>query len=34
VDVLVCRVRNKVDKGFEKSRIKTLRGLGYMLDGE
>ncbi len=28
VDVLVCRVRNKVDKGFEKSRIKTLRGLG------
>jgi len=34
VDVLVCRVRNKVDKGFEKQRIKTLRGLGYMLDAD
>jgi DNA-binding response OmpR family regulator len=34
VDVLVCRARNKVDKGFEKQRIKTLRGLGYMLDAE
>jgi two-component system OmpR family response regulator len=31
VDVLVCRVRNKVDKGFDKKRIKTLRGLGYIL---
>jgi DNA-binding response OmpR family regulator len=34
VDVLVCRVRNKVDKGFEKKRIKTMRGLGYVLDVE
>jgi DNA-binding response OmpR family regulator len=32
VDVLVCRLRNKVDKGFEKPRIKTLRGLGYVLN--
>jgi len=32
VDVLVCRLRNKVDKGFEKQRIKTLRGLGYVLE--
>jgi two-component system OmpR family response regulator len=31
VDVLVCRVRNKGDKGFDKKRIKTLRGLGYIL---
>lgn len=34
VDVLVCRVRNKVDKGFARQRIKTLRGLGYLLDAE
>jgi len=34
VDVLVCRLRNKVDKGFEKRRIKTLRGLGYILDSD
>jgi DNA-binding response OmpR family regulator len=34
VDVLVCRVRNKVDKGFEKRRIKTLRGLGYVLEAD
>ena len=34
VDVLICRVRNKVDKGFARQRIKTLRGLGYVLDAE
>ena len=34
VDVLVCRVRNKIDKGFEKQRIKTLRGLGYILEAD
>ena len=34
VDVLVCRLRNKVDKGFEKQRLKTLRGLGYVLESE
>lgn len=34
VDVLVCRLRNKVDKGFDKQRVKTLRGLGYILDAE
>jgi two-component system OmpR family response regulator len=32
VDVLVCRLRNKVDKGFEQQRIKTLRGVGYVLE--
>jgi DNA-binding response OmpR family regulator len=34
VDVLVCRLRNKVDKGFAKQRIKTLRGVGYQIDAE
>jgi two-component system, OmpR family, response regulator len=34
VDVLVCRMRNKVDKDFDKKRIKTMRGLGYVLDME
>jgi two-component system OmpR family response regulator len=34
VDVLVCRVRNKIDKGFDKKLIKTLRGMGYVLDAE
>src|SRR5277367_1374668 len=33
VDVLVCRVRNKVEKGFDKKLIKTLRGMGYVLEG-
>jgi two-component system OmpR family response regulator len=32
VDVLVCRVRNKLDKGFDKKLIKTQRGMGYVLD--
>ena len=30
VDVLVCRLRNKVDRGFEQM-IHTLRGVGYVL---
>ena len=34
VDVLVCRVRNKVDKGFDRKLIKTLRGMGYVLDAD
>jgi DNA-binding response OmpR family regulator len=33
VGVLVCRVRNKVEKGFDKKLIKTLRGMGYVLEG-
>ena len=32
VDVLVCRLRNKLDKGFDEQRIKTLRGVGYVLE--
>ncbi len=31
VDVLVCRVRNKVDKDFPKKMIHTVRGMGYVL---
>jgi two-component system, OmpR family, response regulator len=31
VDVLVCRLRNKVDRGFEPRLIHTIRGVGYAL---
>ena len=31
VDVLVFRLRNKIDKGFKTSLIHTLRGMGYVL---
>ncbi len=31
VDVLVCRLRNKVDKEFSSKMIHTLRGVGYVL---
>ena len=31
VDVLVCRLRNKVDKGFDTKLIHTVRGMGYVL---
>lgn len=31
VDVLVCRVRNKVDRGFKEKMIHTIRGVGYVL---
>ncbi len=31
VDVLVCRLRNKVDKGFNQKLIHTVRGMGYVL---
>ncbi len=31
VDVLVCRLRSKVDRGFEKKMIHTIRGMGYVL---
>lgn len=30
VDVLVCRLRNKVDAGFDKKLIQTMRGVGYV----
>jgi two-component system, OmpR family, response regulator len=31
VDVLICRLRNKVDRDFENKLIHTLRGIGYVL---
>ena len=31
VDVLVCRLRNKVDKDFKETMIHTIRGEGYVL---
>jgi two-component system OmpR family response regulator len=34
VDVLVCRLRNKVDRDFEKKMIHTLRGVGYVLKAD
>jgi DNA-binding response OmpR family regulator len=32
VDVLVGRLRIKVDTGFPKPMLHTVRGVGYMLD--
>ena len=34
VDVLVYRLRNKIDKGFAKSYLHTIRGIGYVLKSE
>ena len=34
VDVLVCRLRNKVDADFDEKLIKTIRGVGYVLRAE
>lgn len=31
VDVLVCRLRNKVDRDFDPKLIRTVRGMGYVL---
>ncbi len=31
VDVLVCRLRNKIDKDFDRKIIHTVRGMGYVL---
>src|SRR4029077_7234414 len=31
VDVLVFRLRDKIDKGFEKKMLQTVRGIGYVL---
>ncbi|MEW6146218.1 MAG: response regulator transcription factor [Thermodesulfobacteriota bacterium] len=31
VDVLVCRLRNKLDKDFDTKMIQTIRGVGYVL---
>lgn len=34
VDVLVCRLRNRIDKEFETKLIHTVRGVGYALKSE
>ena len=34
VDVLVCRLRNKVDKDYDVKMIHTVRGMGYVLRPE
>ena len=31
VDVLVCRLRNKIDRDFDLKMIQTVRGIGYVL---
>lgn len=33
IDVHISRLRQKIDKGFDKSMIHTLRGAGYKLEG-
>ena len=33
VDVLVCRLRNKIEKGFDQKLIQTIRGIGYAFKG-
>lgn len=34
VDVLVCRLRNKVDRDFDHKLIHTIRGVGYVLKND
>lgn len=31
IDVLVCRLRNRIDKGYDTKLIQTVRGMGYVL---
>jgi two-component system OmpR family response regulator len=31
VDVLICRLRKKIDEGFETKMVHTIRGVGYIL---
>lgn len=32
VDVLVCRLRNKIDRNFPQKLIQTMRGIGYVIN--
>ena len=32
IDVHISRLRNKINNGFEKSLIKTVRGAGYIIE--
>jgi two-component system OmpR family response regulator len=34
VDVLICRLRNKMDKDGTKKSIQTVRGVGYVLSSD
>ena len=34
VDVLVCRLRNKIDRDFDRKLLHTVRGMGYVLKSE
>lgn len=34
VDVLVCRLRNKIDRGYTRKMIRTVRGVGYVLEAQ
>jgi len=34
VDVVVCRLRNKIDRDFNRKLIHTLRGVGYVLKAD
>ena len=34
VESRICRLREKVDKGFDEKLIKTIRGVGYVLESE
>lgn len=34
IDVYINYLRNKIDKGFDKQIIKTIRGAGYILEGD
>ncbi|VGO16479.1 Transcriptional activator protein CopR [Pontiella desulfatans] len=34
VDVLVCRLRNRIDKQFDQKMIQTVRGVGYVLKAD
>jgi len=31
VEARVCRLRDKIDKGFESKLLQTVRGVGYVL---
>ncbi|MGB9802010.1 MAG: winged helix-turn-helix domain-containing protein [Arcobacter sp.] len=34
VNVYIYRLRNKIDKPYEKKLIKTIRGLGFKIDAQ
>jgi len=34
VDVLICRLRNKIDRNFGRKLIQTIRGVGYALGND